>query len=119
MDTVNMLTEENLINHDLTKDEHGQEPIASINKNDKILQSLIDNLTKDLERVISIKNPVVLTEFDDSVQNSDGNDDFARLKRSQPLTGKFFLLVKFSTYLITINHLLSLFRFRIVPKCKL
>jgi len=56
---MDMLTEDNLINHDLINNENDQEPAISMNKNDKILQLLIDNLTKDLERVISIKKAVV------------------------------------------------------------
>ena len=57
--SMDMLTEDNLINHDLINNENDQEPAISMNKNDKILQLLIDNLTKDLERVISIKKAVV------------------------------------------------------------
>jgi len=80
-----MLIEENLVKHDLSNNENHQEPAFSINKNDKILQSLIDNLTTDLERVIN--KAIVSPVLDGSVENFNENNEFARLKRSQPLTG--------------------------------
>ena len=99
-----MLTEENLINHDLNNIENSQKQIISTNKNDQILQSFIENLTEDLERAILLKKAFVLSESDDSTDKSTYKNDLARLKRSQPLSGNFFFLLLHS-YLPIFLHI--------------